>query len=160
MVLELDRFIKPFLGIPYPSYDWCYAVADMEYEEIGKIKKRFNCPKTWDQVSKDDMQHYHEMLFFIPNDRDKLYYFPAYIKYLLEKPKELDGTGFDYTFFMVLKDIDPSILTDKQKEALIDLLSYIKKHNDTYEYADELLKDALQKLIYHHHPWRNHRHTP
>jgi len=146
MVLKIDKFIEPFLNIPYPSYDWCSAVADMEYEDIHKIKKRFLCPKEWDKISIDGLQHFHEMIFFIPDDKEKLYYFPVYVRYLLQNPKELDGVGLDYTFFMVLKDIDSSILTKEQKIALINFLSYIKKHNNKYEYEDELLEMALQNL--------------
>jgi len=146
MVLETDKFIEPFLNIPYPLYDWCSAVADMEYEDIDKIKKRFQCPKKWDKISIDDLRHFHEMIFFIPNQKEKLYYFPAYMRYLLENPKELDGVGLDYTFFMVLKDIETSILTKEQIEALINFLSCIKKHNNKYEYEDGLLEMALQKL--------------
>jgi len=146
MVLEIIKFIEPFLNIPYPSYDWCSAVADMEYEDIDKIKKRFQCPKEWDKISIDDLRHFHEMIFFIPNDKEKLYYFPTYMRYLLENPKELDGIGLDYTFFMVLKDIDLSILTKEQKVALINFLSYIKKYNNKYEYNEELLEKSFAGL--------------
>jgi len=146
MVLEIIKFIEPFLNIPYPSYDWCKAVADMDYEDIDKIKKRFRCPKEWDKISIDDLRHFHEMIFFIPNDKEKLYYFPTYMQYLLENPKELGGVGLDYTFFMALKDIDLSILTKEQQVALINFLSYIKKNNHKYEYSEELLEEALQNI--------------
>lgn len=146
MVVNVKDFIRPFQNIPYPRHDWCQAVADMEYEDIEAIKKKFQCPKYYEQISLDDMQHFHEMLFFIPNDKEKMYYFPTYIRYLLENPHKLEGIGLDYTFFTVLKDLDTSVLTKEQREALINFLTYIKQKNNIYNYDDDLLEEAIRNL--------------
>lgn len=146
MVLETEKLIKPFLDIPYPKYDWCHAVADMEYESLEEIKKRFKCPKTWNSISLDDMLHFKDFIFFIPDDKEKIYYFPTYIKYLVENPKEIEGTGLDYTFCMALKDINLSSLTEEQKEALINFIVYLKSNNKKYEYNEELLEECIKQL--------------
>ncbi len=146
MVLRTEKFIKPFLNIPYPIHDWCHAVADMEYKSLEEVKKKFKCPKKWSDISVDEMLHFKDFIFFIPDDKEKIYYFPAYIKFLLENPKEIEGTGLDYTFFMTLKDINLSYLTKEQSEALLDLISYLKRNNEKYEYNEELLEDCEKRL--------------
>jgi len=120
------NFMEHFLKEKYPEYDYCMAVADMEYEDKEKVKKQLGCPKHWNEISFDELKKNKEMIYFIP-DKMKLYYFPLYIKYLLEKNQESRDYYIDDVFLLTLKDIDLSVMNRNQIVSLIKFLNFLEE---------------------------------
>jgi len=136
-------FIEPFLDEKYPPYDFCDAVADMEYADRKFIKAKLGCPKSWHQIPFDVFIKYREMIYFLP-DTMKLYYFPLYMKYLIEKNKESRDWYIDGIFLDILNNKELSVISCKQIESLKKFLEHLKKNKMVDE--EEALDEAENRL--------------
>jgi hypothetical protein len=119
-----SEFLAPFLDEPYPEYDFCDAVADMEYEDKKEMRRRLGCPRRWDEITTDELTRYKEMLYFLP-DRAKLYYFPLYMRSILHQNRLSREHNIDGVFFAVLGDLDQKVLSPEQKRAVVKFLEYL-----------------------------------
>lgn len=139
---KFEFFITSFLNEAYPDYDFCDAVADMEWESRKEIRKKLKCPKKWNEITFEELKKYKEMIYFLP-PKNSLYYFPLYMKNILLNKESIEYNILD-VFLFHLKEMDLNVLDFKQMRAVRKFLNYLIKS----EMVDDIeeIREVLRKI--------------
>jgi hypothetical protein len=116
-----------FSDLDYPyGRDFYRAIADRDYEDYVASGKE----KRWNEVTKDDIRKYYDLLYFLCDDASVIYYLPAFIKYILkngESENEEDANSAavcSTCVFTVLEKLDPKLLSQEQHDTVCAFLEY------------------------------------
>jgi hypothetical protein len=137
-----------FKNITYPKdNDFYKAIADRDYLDVSEINSNGK-EKKWEDISKEELLKYYDFIFFLNEDKEKIYYLPAYLTHILSDIEVADSAATE-SLLMELASINKEKFTSMQLSAVIEFLNFLSadKRNGI-EYDDHLVNKALNNLRY------------